>query len=286
MDQKRELVRAFSAEYEISTLCEVLGLARSSYYYQPQPTDDDDLSTAILAVRSAWPTYGYRRVTHQLRREGNHVNAKRVRRLMGELGLSAAPAPPKVRTTHSQHGWARYPNLVMSLEVTRPDHVWVADITYIHLRDGFVYLAILMDMFTRTIRGWALERTLDQHLTRHALEMAMARGGAPAIHHSDQGVQYAAQDYVDLLTQNGCAISMAAVGTPEENGYAERVIRTIKEEEVDLSEYGTFADAYPQLGHFLDTAYTHKRIHSSLGYLTPAEFEQQWLRQQQDHSYP
>jgi len=174
----------------------------------------------------------------------------------------------------------RYPNLVQGLEVVRPDQVWVADITYIRLLTEFVYLAVLMDVFTRGIRGWHLGRNLDQELTLTALNRALATGHTPEIHHSDQGVQYAATAYVETLQDHGVAISMADVGAAWQNGFAERLVRTIKEEEVDLSEYRDYQDAYRQLGRFLDDVYMHKRIHSSLGYLTPAEFESQWRAQQ------
>jgi putative transposase len=149
------------------------------------------------------------------------------------------------------------------------------DITYIRLASEFVFLAVIMDVFTRTIRGWHLGRSVDQFLTLTALEHALAEH-VPSIHHSDQGVQYAATAYVDVLTQHGAQISMASVGAPEENPYAERLIRTIKEEEVDLAEYQDFADARRQIGRFIDEVYQHKRIHSALGYLTPAEFEQEY----------
>src|SRR5262249_22603095 len=187
------------------------------------------------------------------------------------------------RTTDSRHDFPRYPNLVERLEVIRPDQLWVADITYVRLRDEFVYLAILMDVFTRRVRGWELVRILDQGLTLAALKRAMRNGRRPVIHHSDQGVQYAATAYTDLLAGCGVAISMAAVGKPEENGFAERLMRTIREEEIDLSEYRDFADAHGQLGRFLDDVYNRKRIHSALGYLTPVEFELQWLRGPEGH---
>jgi putative transposase len=153
----------------------------------------------------------------------------------------------------------------------------------VRLHHEFIYPAVLMDVFTRAIRGWDLGRSLEGALTVRALRRALARG-CPEIHHSDQGVQYAATAYVELSTERSVAISMAAVGKPEENGFAERLMRTIKEEEADLSEYEDLADARRQLGRFLDDVYNTKRIHSSLGYLTPAEFQKQWMNMQQNHS--
>lgn len=267
--------------YPVSLLCDVLGLARSSFYYQPQGLRDEDeeLARAIETVLGEWPTYGYRRITAQLRRAGWTVNQKRVRRLLHELGLSGRPPTRRVHTTASDHAFPRYPNLVGDAAIQRPDQVWVGDITYIRLADDFVYLAVLMDVFTRMIRGWELGRALDQQLTLTALTRALATG-APEIHHSDQGVQYAATAYVDELHKHGVSISMAAIGQPAENGYAERLMRTIKEEEVDLSDYRSFTEAYQYIGRFLDEVYTHKRIHSALGYLTPAEFQHQWIEGQ------
>jgi putative transposase len=262
-------------QFPVNKLCEVLGLPRSSAYYAPRPDEDRPLLEALIEVAGQWPTYGYRRLTKQLQREGHVVNAKRVRRLMHELGIVGKAPERRPRTTDSGRAYPRYPNLVEDLEVTRPDEVWVADITYIRLRKEFVYLAVLMDVFTRCIRGWHPGRGLDQELTLVALRRAYERG-RPEVDHSDQGVQYAATAYVEMLITAGSRISMASVGEPEENGYAERLMRTIKEEEVDLSEYEDFADAWRQLGRFMDGVYNTKRIHSSLGYLTPAEFEVQW----------
>jgi transposase InsO family protein len=194
---------------------------------------------------------------------------------MHELGIVGKAPERKPRTTNSDHGFPRYTNHVEGLEVTRPDEVWVADITYIRLRKEFIYLAVLMDMYTRRIRGWHLGRGLDHELTVVALKRAFEEG-CPAIHHSDQGVQYAATAYVEMLKHREVKISMASVGEPEENGYAELLMRTIKEEEVELSEYEDFGDAQRGLGRFLDDVYNRKRIHSSLGYLTPVEFESKW----------
>jgi transposase InsO family protein len=262
-------------QFPIKLLGEVLGVPRSSAYYEPRPDEDRPLRDALIEVAGQWPTYGYRRLTAQLKREGHVVNVKRVRRLMHELGIAGEAPKRKPRTTDSSHAFPRYPNLVEGLEVMRPDHVWVADITYIRLRKEFVYLAVIMDVYTRCIRGWHLGRGLDQELTLMALRRAYQHG-RPEIHHSDQGVQYAAMAYIEMLTAAGAAVSMASVGEPEENGYAERLMRTIKEEEVDLSEYEDFGDALRGLGRFLDEVDNRKRIHSSLGYLTPVEFETLW----------
>jgi transposase InsO family protein len=267
--------------YPIRLVCRLLGVPRSSVYYPPRPplADEAMLKTALLDVAGEWPTYGYRRLTAMMRRLGWPMNSKRVRRWMDELGIHGAPPTRKRRTTNSNHAFPRYPNLVQDLEITRPDQVWVADITYIRLRREFVYLAVLMDVFTRSIRGWHLGRDLDQGLTLAALERALVVA-VPQLHHSDQGVQYAATVYVERLQNLGVTLSMAAVGEPRENGYAERLVRTIKEEEVDLSEYQDFADAHRQITRFLDDVYNVKRIHSSLGYLTPREFEEQWRAEQ------
>ena len=200
------------------------------------------------------------------------VNRKRTQRKMREKGQLVPQKRRKRRTTDSDHPYPRYPNLVKDLIITCPEHVWVSDITFIRLLNEFVYLAVIMDVFTRSMRGWCLGRTLDQELTLTALRVALATN-SPQIHHSDQGVQYAAYAYTDLLKAHGIQISMVAVGKAEENGYAERVIRTIKEEEVDLAEYLDFIDARQQIGLFIEDVYNNKRIHSSLGYLTPAEFE-------------
>jgi putative transposase len=263
--------------YPARLVCRLLGFPRCQLYRPPAapPPSEADLREALRRLAGEWPTYGYRRLTALLRREGWAVNGKRVRRVMAELGIQGERPVRRKRTTDSDHPFPRWPNLVEGLEVVRPDQVWVADITYIRLRHDFVYLAAIMDVFTRSIRGWHLSRGLDQELTLAALDKAL-RGRAPEIHHSDQGVQYAATDYVLRLQGRGAAISMAAVGEPRENGYAERLMRTIKEEEVDLSEYLDYADAYRQIGRFIEAVYNRKRIHSALGYLTPEEFEQQW----------
>jgi len=268
-----------ATEYPVKLVCQTLGYPRSLYYYQIKGGDEEVVRKAITEVAGAWPTYGYRRITAQLQREGWVVNSKRVRRIMGELGLEGKTYRRKRRTTNSDHPFPRFPNLVKDLEVVHPDQVWVSDITYIRLSREFVYLAVIMDVFTRCIRGWHLGRGLDQELTLVALRRALACH-TPEMHHSDQGVQYASTAYVRMLLEVQARISMAEVGQAWQNGYAERLMRTIKEEEVDLSEYEDYRDAYRQIGQFLEEVYMHKRIHSSLGYLTPLEFGNQWLAHQ------
>jgi putative transposase len=277
------MVEMLRHEFPIAAICEVLDYPRSQVYYKAQaPVDETDIQAAIRQVAGQYPTYGYRRVTKQLQKQGHIINHKRVARLMAEMGLMGKPPRKRKRTTNSNHEYRRYPNRVMNLAIDRPDQVWVGDITYIRLQNEFVYLAVLMDVFTRSIRGWHLARTMDQSLTLRALEKGLEKG-VPEIHHSDQGVQYAATAYVDVLVQHEVLVSMADVGAAWQNGYAERLMRTIKEEEVDLSEYRNFAEAYEEIGRFLEDVYMRKRIHSSLGYLTPSEYEMEWNEQKQDN---
>ena len=185
-----------AAQHPLAVVCRTLAVPRSSVYahqHTSAETADSALQRQIERIAEQWPTYGYRRVTAQLRREGvGSVNSKRVRRLMGALGLVGHAPQPRCRTTNSDHPYPRYPNLVAGLAITQPDAVWVADITYVRLQRDFVYLAVLMDVYTRAIRGWELSRHLDQALTLVALERALTAGHQPGIHHSDQGVQYAA----------------------------------------------------------------------------------------------
>ena len=273
--------------YPVAVACELLELPHSSHYYQPVEIDENKLEEKIEEIAEQFPAYGSRRITHQLRRPPYklRVNRKRVRRIMAKKELLLPVKGRKCRTTDSQHTYPRFPNLVKDLEISHPEHVWASDITYIRLFQDFVYLAIIMDVFTRAIRGWCLSRVLDQELTLTALRSALEIR-TPEIHHSDQGVQYAANAYTNLLKEHGVKISMAAVGIPEENGFAERFMRTIKEEEVNLSDYRNFADASNQIRLFIDDVYMTKRIHSSLGYLTPVEFEAAWRQSQYQQAIP
>jgi putative transposase len=268
-----------SQYHPVRQVCRVLGYARSCYDHQPRPRDEAPLKAAIERLAGAWPTYGYRRITALVHRGGFQVNHKHVARRMREMGLQGHRPARRPRTTQSAHAYQRYANLVQGLTIVRPDQVWVGDITYVRLRQEFVYLAVLMDVHTRSIRGWHLSRHLDPTLTLTALRRALAQR-RPEIHHSDQGVQYAASAYIQTLRDVGAQLSMAAVGEATENGYAARLMRTIKEEEVTLHDYEDFHGAYQHLARFLGDVYQHKRIHSALGYLTPVEFETQWMQQQ------
>lgn len=272
--------------WSTAQLCHTLSVPRSSFYYRSTKRDETPLKEALAKTAGEWPRYGSERVTAQMRREqvsfhGGPVGERRVRRLLRQMGLSAKVKPRKRRTTNSDHPFPRFENLVKERDVVRPDQVWVWDITAIALASGFIYLAVLMDVFTRAIGGWFLSRRPQGgDLTLTALRRALSVA-TPQIHHSDQGVQYAATGYVATLEAGGVTVSMACVGCPEENGYAERLMRTIKEEHVSLTEYPNFEDALAQIGQFLDDVYQHKRIHSSLGYLTPAEFEARWRQEAQ-----
>jgi len=225
-------------------VCRVLGLPRSNYYYCARIQPEHELQEAIRNVAGQYPTYGTRRITHQLRRPPYRypVGRKRIQRLMRSMSLLRPVKRVKIRTTNSEHGFPRFRNLMEGLVVSYPDQVWVADITYIRLKQSFIYLAVLMDVFTRAIRGWHLSRSLDQNLTLNALQEALVQH-CPEIHHSDQGIHYAFKNYIQVLQTHQVQISMAGVGKPEENGYAERLMRTIKEEEVELSEYNDLDDA-------------------------------------------
>ncbi len=268
------MIAKLSASYPARLVCDLLGCSRSTYYYQPViDPEDARLIEAIEPMLMRWPFYGYRRVTAQLKREGHIVGETRIRRLLRQLEHTCSTGRVRVVTTDSQHDLPCYPNLVKGLTIARPNQVWVADITYIRLGRRFIYLAVILDAFTRGLRGWHLGHNLEKELTINALKMALTRHPAPDYHHSDQGSQYAAIAYTDLLVEAKAQISMSAGGQPTENGLAERFIRTLKEEHIDYSEYTDFDDAFAQLGHWLEVEYMSQRIHSSLGYLTPIEFE-------------
>jgi putative transposase len=262
--------------YPVQQLCDLLNCARSRYYDEPHQKDEAALVATIEDIMMRWPRYGYRRILAQLQREGVDAGARVVRRLLKALGGSYQVGRVRIRTTDSNHEHWRYPNLLKQLAITHPDQAWAADITYIRFGHRFIYLAIILDVYTRAVRGWAVSRNIDQQLTLAALQMALQQG-RPLIFHSDQGVQYAAWEHTELLKVASVQISMADAGQPTQNAFAERFIRTFKEEHVDFADYHSFDDACEQIGHWLDVTYNTLRIHSAHDYLTPAEFEPAFL---------
>jgi putative transposase len=261
----------------VRQLCAMLDVSRSWYYAARQGQEDDKtaLREAIERIVLDFPGYGYRRVTKALARDGWLVNHKRVLRVMREESLLCQLKRRWVTTTDSDHGLATFPNLLRQLTVDRLDQVWVADITYIRLPHGFVYLAAILDAHSRKVIGWALSRWIDTDLTLQALDVALAaRSPLPGlIHHSDRGVQYASSAYVACLADHGILGSMSGRGNPYDNAKAESFFKTLKREEVYLKDYRDIDDAERQLARFIDDVYNQKRLHSALGYCPPAEFE-------------
>jgi putative transposase len=259
--------------------CRVLACSRATYYRAQAPRkrqgQDAHLRRCLHRLAGEWPAYGYRRLTHALRLHGLRVNHKRVLRLMREEHLLCRRRRRRIRTTNSQHGFPIYPNLLPTVSLTGLDQVWQADITYIRLPKEFVYLAVILDAFSRRCIGWALERSLSTDLSLQALRMALAarRASPGLIHHSDQGVQYAATEYIEQLQGAGIRISMSRQGNPYDNAKAESFFKTLKYEEVHLWEYTDLADARQRIGCFLEGVYNRKRLHSALDYRPPVEFE-------------
>lgn len=266
----------------ITRLVELGGVSRASFYRfgadRPRASDPDiQLRDAIQRVALQWPCYGRPKITAELRRRGWVVNPKRVYRLMREDNLLCLRKRKFIVTTDSDHTRKVYPNLARELVLTGIDQLWVADITYIRLQAEFVYLAVLLDAFSRRVIGWALERTLQDDLPLGALRMALeSRHRSPGlVHHSDRGSQYASTDYTELLKAHGCWISMSHKASPWENGGCESWIKTLKYEEVYRQEYRDLAEARAGMARFIEQVYNRKRLHSALGYRPPVEFEQE-----------
>ncbi len=279
---RQELVERPTAERALKSLGEAVGLSRSTISRRlrsaPVTIEQKDLQRRvhIQCVALEMRSYGYRPITKELHRRGVIINSKVILRLLREDNLLCLRRRAFVATTDSKHRFTVYPNLAHDLVLTDINQLWVADITYIRLPRAFIYLAAILDAYSRRCIGWALARSIDARLPLAALKMALStRHFQPGklMHHSDQGVQYACYDYVQVLKHHQIIISMSRPGTPYDNAKAERFMRTLKYEEVYLNDYETFAEVLGSMEHFIEAVYNHKRLHSAIGYLPPAEFE-------------
>jgi putative transposase len=263
----------------VNALCQMTGLSRAGFYRWRLPPQsmpaEMEVRDEMQKIALEWPAYGYRRITVELQRRGFDVHYKRVLRMMREDNLLCVGRRKFVATTDSRHKLPVYENLVRGMKVTGINQLWVADITYIRLCSEFVFLAVVLDAFSRRVIGWSLGRTLEAQLAIAALRMAfMARQPARGlVHHSDRGVQYASHDYTDMLKQHGAKISMSRKGNPYDNAACESFMKTLKYEEVYRMEYRDFYDAQASISEFLERVYNERRLHSALGYVSPAEFE-------------
>jgi len=268
----------------------------SSYYYKSKGFRrtlaelDADLRDEIERIHVQFPGYGYRRIReHLFKTQGRRVNHKRIRRIMGVYGLKSVLSRVFLRTTQSDHDQKIYPNLIKKRQVTGLDQVWSADLTYIRIKTGFVYLAAILDVYSRKIIGWAISRHIRQTLCLSALEMALRSRRPPygtCIHHSDRGMQYASSAYTEKLKFAGMAISMSAKKSPYDNAMIESFFKTLKYEEVNLSKYETFKDVIQGLPYFIEEVYNEKRLHSGIDYQSPNEFEQALRKNQNSDRYP
>ncbi len=259
-------------------MCRLSGLSRASLYRKPRRASEwaMKLRDALHKAALENPFYGYRRLRPELNRRGWEVGETRIRRLMREDNLLRLRKRRVKKTTDSTHGLRVYPHLARDFTPRGPNQLWAADITYIRLGGEFVYAAVILDLFSRRVVGWAVGPSLETELPLAALEQALTkrRPQAGLIHHSDQGTQYASHQYVDKLRENGVKISMSRKGNPYDNAFAETFMKTLKTEEVECNEYATLAEAQAEIGGFIETVYNRKRLHSALGYVPPVEFEE------------
>jgi putative transposase len=261
----------------IASMCRVLDVSRAAFYrwLRPKAERDMDVRSVIQEIALEHPWYGYRPMTHALRRRAFTINEKRVRRLMRLDNLVGTRRSMRGYLKAKRHGLPRYENHAAEFTPTGLDQLWVADLTYVRLRRTFIFVAVILDAFSRRCIGWAIAEHMRADLTIEALRMAIRRRrpGAGLIHHSDQGVQYAALDYIEILLEHGIAPSMSRAGTPTDNAMCERFMKTLKYEEVLVNEYADTDDAMRSIRHFIEIVYNRKRLHSAIGYVPPAEFE-------------
>jgi len=259
-----------------------MGLSMSSYYYDPKVSraekeeQDADLRGKIEQIRVEHPRSGYRTLVPYLKRRGINVGETRVRRVLSKFKLQIKPRKKFVRTTQSDHDCLVYPNLLPEMTIDGPNQVWTADITYIRINNGFVYFAVILDLFSRKVIGWQISKNIDGQLTLDALEMAMQRRkpNRGVVHHADRGVQYLCKEYVNCLKKNGFHISCSRKGNPYDNAWTESFMKTLKDNEVYMWHYETYLDVIDRVPYFIEEVYNKKRVHSSLGYVTPEEFEE------------
>jgi len=270
-----------------------MGLPRSTYYYRLKNESkaklrevrDARVKDLIDGIHIDFPVYGYRKLHEELLRRGHLLNEKKIRRIQQKFGLFATQIRKWIKTTDSRHKLKKYPNLISpAMLITDINQVWVSDITYVRIQTGFIFVAIILDLCSRKVVGWGISKRINAQLAVQALKMAIeARKPDPGcIHHSDQGVQYCSQDYIELLTEWKFQVSMSRKGNPYDNAWAESFMRILKYEEIYLSEYETYEDVVNRLPRFIEEIYNRKRIHSSIGYLTPEEFEWQIKKQKQE----
>jgi putative transposase len=267
-----------------------MGLSMSTYNYDPKISrsekeeQDADLRGKIEQIRVTFPRAGYRPLLHYLVRSGVKVGETKLRRILKEAGLQIHPKKKFVRTTQSEHDCLVYPNLIQGMSIDGVNQVWAGDITYIRINNGFVFLAVMLDLYSRKVIGWSISKKIDGKLTLDALKMAIKRRQPPrgVIHHTDRGVQYLCDDYVSELEVYGFYASCSRKGNPYDNAWSESFMKTLKYDEIYMREYETYLDVIEDLPHFIEEVYNKKRLHSSLGYLPPEEFEDKNGKQKED----